>query len=121
MERIIKSGTGWRIGRNRAASEHQGLLGGDNWACELTQGEWQDFCRLLDQLSESMNQMAEMLMESEKITCEAQSDLLWMEVSGYPEAYSLRFILNAGRRCEGEWPPSVVPDLIREIQKINVF
>lgn len=121
MERIIKSGTGWRLGRNRETSEHQGLLGGDNWACELTQAEWQDFCRLLEELSASMNQMADMLMSSEKITCEAQSDLLWMEVSGYPDAYSLHFILQAGRRCEGEWPPSAVPDLIREIQKINVF
>ena len=82
MERVVKSGTGWRIGWNPQASEYKVLVGADNWAIELTEGEWQDFCRLLGQLIDSMNQMSTMLMDEEKIACEAESDLLWIEVDG---------------------------------------
>ena len=42
-------------------------------------------------------------MDEEKIAIEAESDLLWVQVEGYPEAYSVQLILNAGRRGEGFW------------------
>jgi len=35
-----------------------------------------------------------------RISCEAESDLLWLQVEGYPHAYNLRLILNTGR-CAG--------------------
>ena len=121
MERIVKNGKGWRLGWDPKASEYQVLVGADSWAIELTEVEWQEFCRLLGQLMESMSQMADMLMDEEKISCEAESDLLWIEVEGYPDSYNLHFILSQGRRCEGKWPAAVVPDLIREIQAIALF
>ena len=121
MERLIKSGVGWRIGWNPQAAEYKGLVGGDAWAIELSEAELNDFCRLLAQLSETMNQMAAELMDEEKIACEAESDFLWMEVKGYPDAYSLRFILNTGRRCEGSWPEEAVPGLVQAAQVLKVF
>ena len=68
-----------------------------------------------------MNQMASELMDEEKIACEAESDLLWMEVEGYPSAYSLRFILNTGRRGEGSWEAAAVPSLLQATQVLKVF
>jgi len=121
MERLIKSGSGWRIGWNPDASEYQGLVGNDTWAIELTEAELQDFCKLLTQLSETMSYMAAELMDQEKITCEAESDLLWMEVEGYPDAYSLNFILNTGRRGEGGWTADAVPGLVQAVQVLKVF
>ena len=121
MERLIKSGVGWRIGWNPQPAEYKGLVAGDAWAIELSEAELNDFCRLLAQLSETMNQMAAELMDEEKIACEAESDFLWMEVKGYPDAYSLRFILNTGRRCEGSWPESAVPGLVQAAQVLKVF
>lgn len=121
MERLVKSGPGWRIGWNPEAPEYKGLVGSDAWAIELTEAEFNDFCRLLGQLLETMNQMASELMDGEKIACEAESDLLWMEVEGYPDTYSLRFILNTGRRCEGNWSETVVPDLVQAAQMLKVF
>ncbi|MFM6050382.1 MAG: DUF1818 family protein, partial [Sphaerospermopsis kisseleviana] len=50
MQKVIKSGTGWRIGWNPDAPEFKGLVGTDNWAVELTKVELDDFCRLLNQL-----------------------------------------------------------------------
>jgi hypothetical protein len=121
MERLIKSGVGWRIGWNPNTAEFKGLVGGDDWAMELTEPELNDFCRLLAQLAESMRQIAAELMDEEKIACEAESDLLWMEVEGYPHAYSLRFILHTGRRGEGSWTPAAVPGLMQATQMLKVF
>ncbi|MBD1895600.1 DUF1818 family protein [Coleofasciculus sp. FACHB-712] len=121
MERLIKSGVGWRIGWNPNTTEFKGLVGGDDWAIELTEAELNEFCRLLAQLAESMSQIATELMDEEKIACETESDLLWMEVEGYPHAYSLRFILHTGRRGEGSWNEAAVPGLMQAAQMLKVF
>lgn len=121
MERVVKTGAGWRLGWNPQATKYQGLVGGDDWAIELTEAELDDFCRLLGQLAQAMSQMANELMDDEKITCEAESDLLWMEVEGYPHAYTLRFILNTGRCCEGSWLAESVPGLVQAAGSLKVF
>ena len=120
-DRIVKSGSGWRIGWDSQAEQYQGLVGGEDWAIELTKAELAEFCRLLSQLGETMNQMQAELMDEERIACEAESELLWMEVEGYPHSYSLRFILHHARRCEGNWPPTVVTDLVAAIQSLKFF
>ncbi len=120
-ERLLKTGTGWRLGWNPQAREYQGLVGGEDWAIELTEAELDDFCQLLEQLAETMRQMASELMDEEKISCEAESDLLWMEVEGYPHAYTLRFILHTGRRCEGSWQTYAVSELIQAARSLKVF
>ncbi len=121
MERVIKTGDGWRLGWNPDAAEFQGLVSGDGWAIELTEAELNDFCRLLGQLAATMTQMASELMDEEKIAIEAESELLWVQVEGYPEAYSVQLILNAGRRCEGFWPAAAVPSLVQAAQVLKVF
>lgn len=121
MERLLKNGPGWRLGWNPQATDYHGLVGTDDWAIELTKAELDDFCRLLGQLSQTMSQMASELMDQEKIACEAESDLLWLEVEGYPHAYSLRLILNTGRRCEGSWVEEAVPGLIQAADSLKVF
>ena len=121
MERLIKSGPGWRIGWNPKAANYHGLVGGDEWAIELTELELDDFCRLLGHLSQTMREMTSELMDEEKIACEAESNLLWMEVEGYPSAYTLRFILNTGRRGEGSWIAQAVPGLVQAAQSLKVF
>lgn len=121
MTRLLKTGTGWRIGWDAQAPIYQGLVGGEDWAIELTAQELQDFCRLFEQLAETMQEMAAELMAEERIACEAESDLLWLEVEGFPGAYELRLILHSGRRCEGNWPPSVVPELRQGARSLKVF
>ncbi len=121
MERILKTGTGWRIGWNPNPTEYQGLIGGEDWAIELTADELHDFSRLLTQLSETMSHMASELMDEEKITCEAESELISMQVEGYPHAYSLQFILKTGRRGEGSWPAQVLSELIQATKILSVY
>lgn len=121
MERILKSGAGWRLGWNSQAAEFKGLVGGDDWSMELTEAELNDFCQLLAQLTKTISQMADELMDEERIACEAESDLVWMQVEGFPASYTVQFILNRGRRGEGKWPGEAVPGLVQAAQMLKIF
>lgn len=121
MARHIKSGSGWRLGWNPDAEQFQGLVSGADWSFELTAAELDDLCRLCNQLSDTMAQMAAELMEEERITCEAETAQLWVEAEGFPHAYSLRFILLQGRGAEAQWPAEVVPHLLQAMRTIKVF
>lgn len=112
MERLIKSGAGWRVGWHPYQAKYQGLVGTNDWAIELTTAELRDFCRLLNQLVQTMTCMEAELMAEEKISCEAETALIWMEVEGYPQDYTLRIILNCDRRCEGNWQGGIAPKLV---------
>ncbi|GFE69354.1 DUF1818 family protein [Chroococcus sp. FPU101] len=120
-QRLIKQGLGWRIGWNSNTDIYRGLVGTDDWAIELTEAEFKDFCRLFEQLALSMQQMSQELMDQERIACEAESHLIWLEVEGFSNAYSLRILLCEGRRCEGYWPETVTKELLQAVQTILVF
>lgn len=121
MVRQLKSGVGWRLGWNSNAIAFQALVGTDHWAVELTEAEFTDFCRLSLQLAETMQAMQQELMEEERISCEAESDLLWLEVEGFPHAYRLRLILLTGRRAEAEWTETAVAGLLQAAQTVQIF
>lgn len=106
MAGYLKEGSGWRLGWNPDAPVFQGLLGGADWAVELTADEFQDFCRLTRQLVETLAAIAPELMAEERIACELETERLWVEMEGDPKSYELRFIVLTGRRVEGAWPPS---------------
>ncbi|MDX2239589.1 MAG: DUF1818 family protein [Leptolyngbyaceae cyanobacterium bins.302] len=117
----IKSGQGWRVGWDATALNYKALVGTEDWSLELTEAEWQDFTRLLEQLITAIQQIQAELMDEEAIACEVESDRLWLEAEGYPHAYSLHLILLTGRRAEGTWQPAAVPELLQAIQLIQVF
>jgi hypothetical protein len=121
MEKVVRSGRGWRVGWNPHAIAYQGLVGSDDWAFELTATELEDFCRLLNQLADNMRLLQTELMDEERLACEAESGSLWMQVEGFPSSYSLRLILNNGRGCEGNWTAEIVPDLIAATQSLKFF
>lgn len=121
QQRLLKEGLGWRIGWNPSADIYQGLVGTEDWAIELTEAEFKDFCRLFEQLAQTMQQMSQELMEQERIVCETESHLVWLEVEGFPDAYSLRLLLNEGRRCEGYWSTEVTRELLQAVQTFLVF
>ncbi|NJR51200.1 MAG: DUF1818 family protein [Leptolyngbyaceae cyanobacterium CSU_1_3] len=121
MGRMLKTGSGWRVGWDEEAPEYKGLIGGDEWSIELTAAEFDDFARLVEQLSGTMHQMASELMDEEAIACEAESSLLWLEAEGFPQQFCLRFILLSGRRGEGFWPVAAVPGLIQAVRLRQVF
>ena len=121
VDRLIKSGAGWRVGWDPAAEQFKGLVGADDWAFELTEAEFNDFCRLFNQLVETIAHMQTALMDEEAIAIEVESDRLWLEAEGYPHAYVLHLILLTGRRGEGSWQTDAIPQLWQALQSIQVF
>jgi Domain of unknown function (DUF1818) len=121
MSRLRKSGSGWQVGWDETATQFKALLGTEDWAIELTEAEFNDFCRLAEQLAQTMRHMQAELMDEEAIACEAESALLWLEAEGFPHAYNLRFILLSDRRAEGCWVAAAVPDLLQALQSLKVF
>jgi hypothetical protein len=119
--RQLRTGPGWRVGWGERRSPYCALLGTDDWAVELTAEEFQEFCRLVGQLAETMQHMQTELMDEERISCEAEGDRLWVEVEGYPQTYQLRFILLSDRGVEGAWAPEAVPQVLKAIQMLEVF
>jgi hypothetical protein len=120
-QRFMKEGAGWRVGWDPTAPTYQALLGGDTWALELTNQEFQDFCRLAQQLADTLQAMAAELMDEERITCEAESDWVWVEVEGFPHDYTLRLILNTGRRGEGEWKSAAALEVVQSLGGLALF
>ncbi len=118
-DRLLKKGTGWRVGWNPNTCSYPALIGAEDWAIELTEAEFSEFCRLLAKLIETMAAIASELMDEERVACEAESDLLWLEAEGYPHAYSVRLILQQGRRCEGNWTEEAVSGLIQALPTLE--
>jgi hypothetical protein len=121
MARQIKQGEGWRIGWNPDAQEFCGLIGGSDWALELTQAELDDICRLSSQLADAVSAITSELMDEERICCEVESDLVWLEAEGYAHQFGLRVLLLTGRGGEGAWPATAVPEVLHALQTLRVF
>ena len=120
MQKVLKSGIGWRIGWN-PDTEYPGLVGAEDWAFELTALELADFCRLLGQLVANIRSIQAELMDEEKIACEAESESMWLQIEGIANKYSLRLILSTGRSCEGNWAADAVPDLVIAVDSLKFF
>ncbi len=116
MTKQIHQGTGWRLGWDESQLEFPGLVGTDEWATELTALEMQDFSTLFQQLARQMVEMEAHLMPEETLACEAETERVWLEVAGNPQAYSLRMMLISGRRVEGEWSLSATQAILTAIQ-----
>jgi hypothetical protein len=121
MGRIFKTGAGWRLGWDADAPEFSALVGSDDWAIELTAAEFEDFCRLAERLDQTIRAIASELMDEEKIACEVESELLWLEADGYPNAYGLRLIVQSHRAGEGYWPATAVPSLLQTLPLLRIF
>lgn len=68
-----------------------------------------------------MKSLVTQLMEEELVSCELETEYLWMEVEGFPDAFRLSFILNQGRRVEGGWSASITSELIKGLARIQRF
>lgn len=119
MTRQLHSGSGWRIGWNPSQEPYCALVGAEEWAIELTQVEFDDFCRLLEQLDEAIAAIAAELMPEEGLSCEVESDRILLSAEGIPTAYTLHLTVLEGRRAEGSWSAFAVSNLLPTVQLLK--
>ncbi len=109
-------GEGWRIGYRPQQQPYPALVGSDQWALELTETEWQDFCLGLQELEHSSQAAQDHLVEEEALTLEYHSDHLTLIATGVPPQFSLFLQLHTGRGGEGFWAAGVFFQLKRAVQ-----
>ncbi len=115
----LRKGAGWRLGWDPARSPFVALVGGETWALELTQEEWQAFGQGVYCLQQDMEAIASQLMAEESITLERTFPWLTLIASGSPTAWDLYLQLHQGRRGEGFWPAEAVPGLCRALAQLR--
>jgi hypothetical protein len=118
VTKYLLSGEGWRLGHSPDAEIFVGLVGAENWAIELNRQEFQDFCGLSLQLTETMAAMQAELSEEETLTCSAQTDDIYMEASGLGDRFTIHLQLLNGRRGEGFWTSTAIVELLKAVEPL---
>jgi hypothetical protein len=99
------------LGWNSLAPQYPALVGGEGWAVELTLAEAQTLARLLAEIRQTFQDLAEQVMAEERLCCELEGEGIWLEAEGFVTSYDLRFILTTGRGFEGYWSAPALKEL----------
>ena len=110
---IKKEGLGWRIIRDSSRDNFSTLIGGENWAIELNNSEWENLVKVVIDLSDQYKSVKDQLMGDEDITLELERSPWLAILKGDQYGWSLRLILSANangllnRGAEVYWPRNV--------------
>ena len=108
---IKKEGPGWRIIRDSSREKFSTLIGGENWALELNQYEWENLVKLVNDLSNQHRDIKDQLMGDEDITLELERSPWIAILKGDQYGWNLKLILNGSfsfdRGAEVFWPRNV--------------
>ena len=112
---IKKEGPGWRIIRDPSRDNFSTLIGGENWAIELNQSEWENLVKVVIDLSDQYIAVKDQLMGAEDITLELERSPWLAILKGDQYGWNLKLILNASgslnRGAEVFWPRNVTAEL----------
>lgn len=116
---LVLEGKGWRLQWDDSRDLYCVLIGGTDWAAELTAAEARALRRAIDTLHSQHARLVDTMMAEESLALELEIPLdpaaegssgspgIWMELEGDREQWRLRFLLTPepGRRAiEGGWP-----------------
>ncbi|MBM5802538.1 MAG: DUF1818 family protein [Cyanobacteria bacterium K_DeepCast_35m_m2_155] len=106
----IQAGQGWRLRMDPQRQPFVVLVGGPDWAVELTAAEAAQLQAGVRCLIEQCAAIAAVLMPEETLELEHASSGLWLQLNGFAERWSLRFVLepqpaamHPARGVEGGW------------------
>ena len=112
---IKKEGPGWRIIRDSSRKNFTTLIGGDSWAIELNQSEWETLVKVVINLSDQYKNIKDQLMGDEDITLELESNPWLAILKGDQHGWKLKLILDSNdslnRGAEVSWPRDVTAHL----------
>ncbi len=105
---VKKEGPGWRLARDPSRGMFSVMIGGEDWAIELTELEAESLLEVINQLIFQFNEISKDLMEDEMLTIDKEC-LSWKAfLKGNKYKWSLKLILKSGgeriRGAELFWP-----------------
>jgi len=120
---VIKTeGPGWRIIRDSSRDNFSTLIGGESWAIELNQSEWETLVKVVIDLSNQYKEIKDQLMGDEDITLEMESNPWLAILKGDQHGWNLKLILDSSnslnRGAEVSWPRNVTFPLVNAMRKM---
>lgn len=112
---------GWRLVWDPSKAPFPLLIGGADWAVELTAAEGSSLRSGLLRLLEQLGAIADQLMNEEMISLELESGGWWLGLDGEPNHWQLHCILIPApglRGWEGAWPPGAGLELARALEPL---
>ncbi len=99
---LKKEGSGWRLAWDPSRKIYSILIGGNDWAIELTDKEWESLFFILKDLIKEYKKVKDQLMEEESIQLDIERNSWWIRLDGDKNSWSLKFILqgDASRGAE---------------------
>ena len=117
---IKKEGQGWRIIRDSSRDNFSTLIGGETWAIELNEFEWENLVKLVIDLSDQYKSVKEQLMGDEDITLELESSPWFAILKGDQYGWNLKLILTnsdvSNRGAEVYWPRNVTNEVVNAMR-----
>jgi hypothetical protein len=107
MDRIEREGAGWRLAWDPSRQPFSVLIGGSDWAVELTDAEALALQGAVADLLEQHAALADQLMAEEAISLELDRPPWWLAIEGDRSSWALQLMLSPtpGQRAfEGGWP-----------------
>ena len=115
-----KEGPGWRIIRDLSRNHFSTLIGGEGWAIELNESEWETLVRVVIDLSDQYKNVKDQLMGDEDITLELESRSWLAILKGDQYGWNLKLILNStgslNRGAEVSWPRNVTKKVAKAMR-----
>ena len=107
---IQHEGPGWRLARDSSRKGFPVLVGGDGWAVELTEVEFEAFVNLVGDLLTEFKRLEDQMMPEEIILLEIERNNLWGCLEGKVSEWNMRFVLQSdsqsARGIEVSWKAS---------------
>ena len=105
---IQHEGKGWRLELNNTKKDFPVLIGGENWAVEISKIEWNGLRVVVSKLIDQYEYLRSSLMKEEKILIEIDIAPWWACIDGTKKDWRLKLILD-GKGCDGRgleifWP-----------------
>ena len=118
---IKDEGLGWRIARDPNRETYTTLIGGETWAFEITDPEWNSLSDLLNQLIDQYKQIKNQLMKDEPIVLEIEKHPWKGFLEGDQFSWSLKLILKSQEESRGVemfWPSTVAESVTLAMRKM---
>ena len=119
---IKREGPGWRLARDSARQTFSVLIGGEQWAVELSESEWVDFVSVVNELITQHGLVKSQLMEDESIYLGIQKSSWWGCMDGNKKDWSLKLIFHGDganiRGFEMYWPIPVAQSFVKAMRNM---
>jgi Domain of unknown function (DUF1818) len=122
VARIEREGPGWRLAWDPSREPFSVLIGGADWAVELSAAEAESLQAAVADLVEQHAAVVDQLMAEEAISLELERQPWWLAIEGDRSTWALQVVLSPApgqRAFEGGWPAPASQAFSAALQQLH--